>query len=161
MGYGATKVLYPNMPSSDRLETAKHYLKQMIFGVETRPKGFDYNGIIWLVENWLMFIKNFRGPGDVGPMHSYWFRRHTLRPVPAGRKRSAHLVVQIKLLQQFLHPGEQNMQGLYEVFDETRTQMFELVEDFRKHMEEMEHEDLPKLLAELERVTNRAKARWQ
>ena len=134
-------------------------MKMMIFGVETRPKGFDVDGVIWLVENWLMLVAKFRGPGEVGPMKTLWFRRHQLRPTRGGMKRSAQLVQTLKQFNHFLHPGERNQEGMYELYKELQTQMFELVEEFRSKMEEMNHKDLEKFKAELERVTGRVKVR--
>ena len=156
-----TTVLYPSMPRADAIELSKHYLKMMIFGVETRPNGFDSDGIMWLVENWLMLVKNFRGPGHVNALGAFWLRRHKLRPVPAGRKRTEHLVISLKQFNHFLNPGEQNLEGVYKLFKELEVQMFELVEDFRGKMEGMNHKDLPRFVQELERVTARVKIRHQ
>ena len=152
--------VYPSMPDAHRLDVSRHYLKMMVFGVESRPDGFDYDGFLWIVEQWLMFIKNFRGPGDLTGMAFLWKRRHKLRPVPGGVKRSQHLVATLKQLNHFLNPGETNLEGVYKMFDEVRTQMFEIVEAFRAEMERQNHKDLQKFLDRLDTLTARAKARW-
>ncbi len=151
----AGTIVYPRLPSEERLESAKHYLKMMIFGVESRPKGFDVDGITWLVGNFLQFVTKFRGHGDVPTMHHLWTRRHKLRPVPHGRKRSQHLVSFVRQLQLMIdNPGEPNLKLIYDLYDEVRTTMYELVEEFRSAMEGMGHKDLGKFTRELERVTN-------
>ena len=155
----AGTVVYPSLPDRERLDTAKHYLTQMIFGVETRPDGFDYNGVTWLVENYLRFISKFRGPGDIPSLQHMWMRRHQLRAVPFGRKRSQHLVFLIKEFKSMLElPGEKPMKMIYDKYEEMSNTMFDLVEDFRTKMEGMGHRDLEKFTRELERVSNYHKA---
>ena len=145
--------VYPSLPSKDRLDSAKHYLSQMIFGVESRPKGFDYNGVTWLVDNYLRFVKKFRGHGEVPTLHHLWKRRHELKPVPFGRKRSQHLVHVIKTLISVMEPGYPP-KVVYEAHKEVREQLCQLVTEFRQKMEEMKHEDLGKFERELDRVAN-------
>ncbi len=158
MGESAPTVVYPR-PDYKKLDYAKHYLKMMIFAIDTRPDGFDYNGVMALVENWLMAIKNIRGEGDVAPIAAMFMRKWDLRPPKNGQKRSQQLREAVRQLSFFLHPGEQNMEGLYEQFIEVRTQMYELVTDFRVRMEKMNHEDKNKFIHELERVGARIKIR--
>ncbi|MFN8180136.1 MAG: hypothetical protein U0167_19565 [bacterium] len=158
----AGTVIYPPLPDSERLDTAKHYLNQMIFGVETRPKGFDYYGVTWLVENFLRFVSKFRGPGDIPTMQAMWVRRHKLPAVPFGRKRSQHLVFLIKTFKSLLDiPGEKPMKLIYDTYEEMTDTMFDLVEEFRAKMEAMNHVDLEKFKRELERVSDYHRAaRW-
>lgn len=158
----AGTVVYPELPDSERMDTAKHYLNQMIFGVETRPNGFDYNGVTWLVENFLRFVSKFRGPGDIPTMQHLWFRRHSVRAVPFGRKRSQHLVFLIKEFKNLVElPGPKPMKMIYDKYDEIRETLYDLVEDFRTKMEGMNHRDQEKFSRELERISNYHKAaKW-
>ena len=87
-------------------------------------------------------------------MHHMWVRRHTLRPVPHGRKRTQHLVFLIKELKYLLDNGGQPaLKMIYDKYDEVRTTLFELVTEFRGAMESMNHRDKEKFTRELERVT--------
>jgi hypothetical protein len=159
---GELEQKYYLRPDPKKLENAKHYLKMMIFAVETRPKGFDYGGVMALVENWLMAVKMFRGEGDVAPIAALYMRRWDLRPPKSGMKRTEQLVQSVKTLSYFLTPGEQNMAGLNEQYIEVRTQMFELVTDFRARLEaDGQRDNAAKLRNELERIGARVKARWQ
>lgn len=150
----AGHTVYPPLPSKDRLDSAVFYLDRMIFGVETRPDGFDVDGVTWLVESFLLFVGAFRGPGDVPTMHHMWVRRHSLRPVPFGRKRSQHLVFLIKELKYLLgNAGQPAIKIIYDKYDEVRTTLFEFVSEFRSAMESRNHRDKEKFTRELERVT--------
>ena len=155
-------VSYPPLPDSDRLETAKHHLHMMVFGVETRPKGFDSDGVTWLVEQFLRFVSKFRGPGDIPTMQHMWVRRHKLTPTPFGRKRSQHLVFLCKSLKSLLEiPGEKPMKLIYDTYEELFRTLYDLVEEFRTKMEEMKHPDLESFKRELERVSDYHRAaKW-
>jgi hypothetical protein len=148
------ETFYPTTPNADRVAKGRHYLGLMIFGVETRPKGFDTDGITWLVENWLKFRISIRGPGDAMTMQAMWLRKHPLHTPPQGKKRTQHLVDTVKRLNQYLTPNEQNPQAMYSILDDVQKQMYELVTDFRGQMEAMNHKDKDKFLAELRRVSS-------
>jgi hypothetical protein len=154
------ETFYPPTPNAEKVNKARHYLSQMIFGVETRPKGFDFSGITWLVQNWLTFRVVLRGPGDVSSMQLMWLKKHTLHTPPMGKKRTQHLVDTVKRLNQILNPNEQNPQAMYSVITDVQTQMFELVTDFRGQMEAMNHRDKDRFLAELRRVTSPEMYKW-
>jgi len=156
---GETTVLYPSLPNAQRIEYSKHYLKMILFAVETRPDGFDFNGIMAIVENWLMLGKNLRGELYPNGVQHMWIRQLEPRNVPHGRKRTQHLVDTLKRLNHFIHPGEQNLEGLYELFKECEQQVFDLVWDFRGRMVDMNHRDLGRYVDALSRVTARVKMR--
>lgn len=146
--------VYPSLPNSNRLESSKHYLKMMIFGVETRPNGFDYSGVTWLVENYLQFIKKFRGWGDVPTMALLWKRGPgVIEPVPFNRKRSQHLVFLIRSLMSVMEPGYPP-KIIYDAHHELQDQLSQFVAEFRQKMKEMNHPDLAKFERELDRVQN-------
>lgn len=150
----------PSQPSEDRLEHAKHYVKMMIFGVETRPKGFDNDGITWLIENFIMMTKVIRGPGDPPTFQHMWTRKTDLRPVPGGKKRTEHLVDTLRRFNHFLIPGDGNAKGMFELYFEIRTQMFELVDGYRRALEAQGNsKEVQKLNQEIANVTLRTKTR--
>jgi hypothetical protein len=146
--------VYPSLPNADRVETAKHYLKMMIFDVESRPKGFDYGGVTAMVGNYLMFIKKFRGHGEVGTLAILWKRGPSIiAPVPHGRKRSQQVVFLIRALMSVMEPGYPP-KVIYDAHKELQDQLSQFVADFRQKMKEMDHPDLAKFERELDRVQN-------
>lgn len=154
-----TTLLRP-LPNEEALESAKHYLSMMVFDVDTRPNGFDYDGIIALVGNFLKFVKYFRGPGEIPSMDHMWRRRQTLRPVPPGRKRTEHLVITVKQLRPLLSQNGQSLEGMYSLYEELRLQMWELVTDFRMKMEAMKHPDLQRFTLNLDRQLLHARSKY-
>lgn len=151
--------VYPDLPNAQRLDYAKHYINQILFGIKTRPDGFTYDSILWLLENWLMFIKNFRGPGDIGTRKHMYSRRRTPRSVPGGFKRSEHLARSLKILLQFLNPGERNLEGVYKIYQDCDEQFFDLAEAARADLERRKDPALSKYVHGLEVLTDRVKIR--
>lgn len=150
---------YPDLPNAQRLDYSKHYINQILFGIRTRPDGFTYDSILWLIENWLMFLKNFRGPGEVGTRKHSYSRRRTPKAVPGGFKRSEHLARSLKILLQFLNPGEKNLEAVYKIYKDCDEQVYDLAEAARADLERRKDPALSKYIQGLDLLTERVKVR--
>lgn len=145
---------------SDEIERAEHFLKMMIFAVDTRPKGFDSGGVVALVHNFLKFVRHFRGRGEIPTLELRWIRTETPRAIPTGYKRSQYLVRTVHRMKSVLKPGDTDDDSLFNLYVELRLQMFEFVWEFRSRLQQQGAAEVRRFNTELQGVLTFARSQW-